>query len=160
MKTAIVLSDTHGNRRIVEKLFPLFEENDYIIHLGDGNRDMSEIYRAFPDKTFVCNGNCDFETPYSQSEWEIEIEEVKILACHGHKYRVKSSTGLLKREALSRGCAVALYGHTHRAEVDESDGLTVMNPGNGQRYSSDPSYGYLVINGKQVTATTVPVNLE
>lgn len=160
MKTAIILSDTHGNRRIIEKLFPLFEENDYIIHLGDGNRDMSEVYRAFPDKTFVCNGNCDFETPYSQSEWEIEIEEVKILACHGHKYRVKSSTDLLKRDALSRGCAVALYGHTHRAEVDESDGMTVMNPGNGQRYSSDLSYGYLVINGKHVTATTVPVNLE
>lgn len=160
MKTAIVLSDTHGNRRMIEKLYPLFEENDYIIHLGDGNRDMSEVYRAFPDKTFVCNGNCDFETPYSKSEWIIEAEEVKIFACHGHKYRVKSSSDLLKEAAIKAGCSVALYGHTHRAEVEEADGLIVMNPGNGQRYSSNPSYGYLAINGKKVTATTVPVFLD
>lgn len=157
MKTVIVLSDTHGNHRIIEKLYPLFEENDYIIHLGDGNRDMSEVYRAFPHKTFVCNGNCDFETPYSRNEWEVQIEDVKLLACHGHKYRVKSTSDFLKEEARARGCSVALYGHTHRAEVEEEHGLTVMNPGNGQRYSATPSYGYLVINGDKVTATIVPL---
>ena len=142
MKTIIILSDTHGNRRAIEKLYPLFEENDYIIHLGDGNKDMSEVYRAFPNKTFVCNGNCDFSTAYSKDEWVLEIENCKILCCHGHKYRVKTGTDALKQEALSRGCNVALYGHTHRAEVEQNENLTVMNPGNYTTYSADPSYGY------------------
>ena len=31
MKSIIVLSDTHGNRAEIEKLYPLFSECDYII---------------------------------------------------------------------------------------------------------------------------------
>lgn len=157
MKTAIVLSDTHGNRRILEKLYPLFEENDYILHLGDGNRDMSEVYRAFPDKTFVCQGNCDFSTPYSKNEWELQIENCKILLCHGHRYHVKSGLEEYKKEAKNRGCNVALYGHTHRAEIEEDKNLLVLNPGNFTFYETQPSYGYLVFNGDKVTATIVPV---
>lgn len=157
MKTVVVLSDTHGNRRVIEKLYPLFQENDYIIHLGDGNRDMAEIYRAFPDKTFVCQGNCDGVTTYSRDEWEIEIEGCKLFFSHGHRYRVKSTLDELKKEALNRNCNVALYGHTHRAEIEKDGDLTVMNPGNSQTYSTNPSYGYLVISGDKVTATIVPI---
>lgn len=39
---------------------PLFSENDYVIHLGDGAGDMREVVNAFPEKVFVCQGNCDF----------------------------------------------------------------------------------------------------
>ena len=35
MKTIVVLSDSHY-RGVVRKLEPLFQENDYIVHLGDG----------------------------------------------------------------------------------------------------------------------------
>ncbi|MBQ9081658.1 MAG: metallophosphoesterase [Clostridia bacterium] len=157
MKTVVVISDTHGNRQMIEKLYPILAENDYIIHLGDGNRDMSEIYSAFPKKTFVCQGNCDFSTSFSQNEWEIEIENCKLFCAHGHRYGVKASLDELKKEALSRSCNVALYGHTHVASVEKDGDLTVMNPGNIKPYSSNPSYGYLVINGNRVTATVVPV---
>ena len=157
MKTIVVLSDTHGNKKVIEKLFPLLEENDYIVHLGDGNRDMSEVYRAFPDKTFVCQGNCDFSTPYSKDEWELQVEDVKILCAHGHKYRVKSTTQELAEAALQRGCSLALYGHTHQALQETFSGVTVLNPGNNTPYSTNPSYGYVVINGSKITATIVPV---
>ena len=60
MKTIVVISDTHGHRAGIEKLKPLFAENDYIIHLGDGASDMRDIVNAYPEKTFVCQGNCDF----------------------------------------------------------------------------------------------------
>ncbi|MBO7736941.1 MAG: metallophosphoesterase [Clostridia bacterium] len=157
MKTAVVLSDTHGNTAFLEKLFPLFRENDYIIHLGDGNRDMSEIFKAFPEKTFVCQGNCDFSTEFSQSEWELEIENCKIFCTHGHRYGVKSGLNGLKQEAMQRGCQVALYGHTHCAELEKDGDVLVCNPGNGKRYSVNPSYGYLVVNQGKATFTVVPV---
>lgn len=157
MKTIVVVSDTHGNYDFILKMYPLFQENDYIIHLGDGNRDMSDIYRAFPNKTFVCQGNCDAGTLFSRSEWELEIEGCKILCCHGHRYGVKSGTGELAKEAKERGFNVALYGHTHRARIEEIDGVTVMNPGNAKRYGTSPTYGYIVINGEKVTATLVPI---
>lgn len=158
MKTVIVLSDTHGNKNVILKLFPLFEENDYIIHLGDGGTDMQEVYKAFPDKTFVCRGNCDFSAPsFSQNEYELTIENVKILCCHGHKYHVKSGYDEYEREAKTRGCGVALFGHTHEAYLKQEKGFTLMNPGCATPFSTELSYGYLVINGDKVTATTVPI---
>ena len=39
MKTVTVLSDTHGNRRAMEKLDTVLAESDYIIHLGDTSGD-------------------------------------------------------------------------------------------------------------------------
>lgn len=158
MKKIIVLSDTHGNRRFVEKLFPLFAENDYVIHLGDGAADMAEVYRAFPEKTFVCQGNCDFVRPvYSAPEWEIEVENCRVFCSHGHKYGVKSGLNEYKTEAKKRNCAIALYGHTHESRITQEDGVTILNPGNGTAYSTDLSYAYIVINGDKVTATIVPV---
>ena len=41
MKTMIVLSDSHGNAKGIEKLNSLFAENNYIVHLGDGEGDMT-----------------------------------------------------------------------------------------------------------------------
>ena len=157
MKTVIVLSDTHGNRKIIQKMYPLFAENDYIIHLGDGNRDMEDIYHDFPEKTFVCQGNCDFSTSFSQVSWEIKIENSKLFCAHGHRYSVKTSSVELKKEAFARQCNVALYGHTHIANIEKDGDLTVINPGNAQPYESTPSYCYLVINGDKVTATIVPI---
>ncbi len=159
MKTVIVLSDTHGHRAAIEKLFPLFAENDCIIHLGDGNRDMAQVYTAFPDKTFVCRGNCDFSAPYARDEWEIQVEGVKIFACHGHAYGVKSDLAKLRSEAARRGARIALYGHTHIASAEEQDGVLLLNPGCAGLYTSAPSYAYLVINGDKITSTVVPLSI-
>ena len=60
MKKIIVISDTHGTRKGIEKLRPLIAENDYVIHLGDGAMDMREIMDAYPDKVYIVGGNCDF----------------------------------------------------------------------------------------------------
>ena len=97
MKTIVVISDTHGHRAGIEKLKPLFAENDYIIHLGDGASDMRDIVNAYPEKTFVCQGNCDFFS--ALPEGELEVEGVKIFFCHGHKYRVKADLSALAEEA-------------------------------------------------------------
>ena len=42
MKTFVVLSDTHGRRKNMEKISALFWENDYVVHLGDGAGDMRD----------------------------------------------------------------------------------------------------------------------
>lgn len=106
MKTIVVISDTHGHRAGIEKLKPLFAENDYIIHLGDGASDMRDIVNAYPEKTFVCQGNCDFFS--ALPEGELEVEGVKIFFCHGHKYRVRPICPLWRRKpraaAVKRPC--------------------------------------------------------
>ena len=160
MKTILVVSDSHGNLKGVEALRPLIAENDFIVHLGDGAGDMRDIMREYPEKVYLCGGNCDFFSPYTD-EGIIEAESVKILYCHGHKYRVKSTLLRLAVEAKQRGCDVALYGHTHMPLITELEGVTLVNPGS-LRYNvgAGGSYAYLVINGSKCTPVLVGESLH
>jgi hypothetical protein len=154
MKTFLIFSDTHGRRAGIERLAPLFEENDYIIHLGDGAADMREVAERYPDKTYVCQGNNDFYP--ALSDWVIEEEGVRIFLCHGHKYRVKSGLERLAEEAERRDCTVALYGHTHTASVSELSGVTLINPGSLRFPAGEGgSYCYLVVDKGKVYPTIV-----
>ena len=153
MKKIVVLSDTHGNRRDIEGLFPIMEESDMIIHLGDTSQDGNYIRSRFPQKTYLLNGNCDL-TKLGEDELVLEIENVKVFACHGHMYSVKQTSARLAARAKSLGCTLALYGHSHRAQEEQIDGVLTVNPGTMSRYSKK-SYCYLVICGDKAVATTV-----
>ncbi len=153
MKTFVVLSDSHSrNKRALEKLLPIFAENDYIVHLGDGSADMREVAELYPEKTYVCRGNCD--PFYGADEFVIETADGSVLCCHGHQWGVKSGLSRLAAHAKERGCAVALYGHTHTAAIEEKDGVLCINPGAfGSALS--PVYCYLVLHKGKATPTLV-----
>lgn len=153
MKTITVISDSHGNRRALDELDGIFSECDTIIHLGDTSADGNFLRAKYPTKTHVINGNCDIP-PLGNDEEVIQVENVKIFACHGHGYSVKSTLFKLAARAKELGCAIALYGHTHAARCDEIDGVTLLNPGNYTRYGNK-SYLYLVVNGEKFTHKTV-----
>lgn len=155
MKTIAIVSDTHGNRRALEELDAVFAESDYIIHLGDTSDDGAKVRAKYPDKTYLINGNCDF-IKFGENELTLEIEGVKIFATHGHLYSAKYTLEKLAARAKELGCKIALYGHTHRADEREEDGVTLINPGTLSRYS-EKSYGYLVISGGKAVFKAVPV---
>lgn len=153
MKTVVVLSDTHGNAGGIEGLDNILSESDYIIHLGDTSADGARIARKYPGKTYLINGNCD-AMRCGENELVIEIEDIRIFATHGHLYSVKSNLSKLAKRAKELKCKLALYGHTHRAGEEETDGVTLINPGTLSRYSRQ-SYCYLVINKDKAVAKTV-----
>lgn len=158
MKTLLAISDTHGNKRGVDKLKPLFDENDYAVYLGDGFSDFKEVFSEAPDKCYFCKGNCDFFSPLPE-EGIIEIERARIFYCHGHRYGVKSTLAALAKRAKELDCSVALYGHTHTPLITELNGITLVNPGS-LRFSvgEGGSYAYLVVHGEKVTAVLVGEN--
>lgn len=153
MKTLTVISDSHGNRTALDKLEGVFAESDYIIHLGDTSSDGSYIKRLFPEKTYLLNGNCDL-VKLGERELTLEIENVKLFACHGDLYGVKSGYDRLAYKAEQEGCSVALFGHTHRAIEQQVGGVTLFNPGTLSRYSRN-TYLYLVINGNKAVGKIV-----
>ena len=79
----------------------------------------------------------------------------RIFACHGHRYGVKEGTARLVSEAKKNLCDVALYGHTHEADVHEQEGVLVANPGCMTPYSPGQPYCYLVIHQIMAVATIV-----
>ena len=124
----LVLSDSHGNvdnmARAVER-----EKPDGIIHLGDCWRDAEELHELFPRLPLEqVPGNCDFFTSAPPS-LTISLDGVRIFLTHGHLFGVKSGLTRLTLEARRVGAQLALFGHTHRALLEEQDGLWLMNPG-------------------------------
>ena len=103
MKTIVILSDTHGFRRGIDEIEHLFAENDMVIHLGDTSADGNYIRTKFPAKTIVINGNCDLPA-LGDDEKVIEVENIKIFACHGHKFSVKKTAlkGRGRKTVLSK----------------------------------------------------------
>lgn len=155
MTTITVLSDTHGNRAAIDAISGVLEESDIVIHLGDTSQDGNYI-KKYNKNTYILNGNCDF-LPCGEKEITLAVEGVKIFACHGHLYSVKSSSSRLAKRAKELNCGVALYGHTHKACEEETDGVLTLNPGTMSRYSRK-SYLYLVVNGEKAVAKIVYTN--
>ena len=87
MKTMLVMSDTHGNKGAVARLKEIAGETDYIVHLGDHSRDIEPIRAQYPERVFSVDGNCDLAF---RTERTLEIEGVKVLLTHGHRFGVKS----------------------------------------------------------------------
>ena len=73
-------------------------------------------------------GNNDFFSRLER-ELEIAIGPHRALLTHGHYYGVSMGCEGLAEEARSRGCDIAMYGHTHRPFLSEMGGVTVLNPG-------------------------------
>lgn len=153
MKTIVVISDTHGNRRVIDNLHGVLEESDYIIHLGDTSADGAYIKSKYPDKTYLVNGNCD-PVKLGENELVLQIENVKIFATHGHLYSAKHTLSKLAAKAKELNCEVVLYGHTHKADEREIDGVMLINPGTASKYSQK-SYSYLVVNDRKTVCKIV-----
>lgn len=149
MKKIVVLSDTHKNLKAIAKIAEIMDESDMVIHLGDHYSDMDLYEPLLKGKLYRVHGNCDYGI---QKEIILEVEGRKIFATHGDLYGVKSGTERLVKRAKELGCDVALYGHSHRAKIEEIDGITVINPGSTAYTSPTKSFCYMVINGDKLTA--------
>lgn len=150
MKTIVVMSDTHNILRPTEEFFEVLQESDYIFHLGDGSSDVEMLIQAFGDKVIAVKGNCDHSSLPLQRI--VQVEGVKFLLTHGHCYKVKSDTVDLHTECIIEGVKVGLYGHTHRAQIDVEDGVTLINPGS---LGYGRTYCYVTVQGDRLFSKIV-----
>lgn len=143
----VVVADTHKNYKDYKAVIEKNDDADLYIHLGDGEHEFLDVAREFPDKKFIfVQGNCDFGT-YKLMEI-VEAGGYKLLCVHGHEYNVQGGLDALINEAKTRGCQVALYGHTHMYRTECIDGVYIMNPGaiDSPRGKNKPSYGIIHID--------------
>ncbi|MDE6399025.1 MAG: metallophosphoesterase family protein, partial [Clostridiales bacterium] len=67
--------------------------------------------------------------PHIVSETVLTVGNTDFFITHGNAYGVKSSTLSFAAHAREIGCAWALYGHTHRAQIVDAGGVMLLNPG-------------------------------
>ena len=153
MKKILVISDSHGNAKNVKRILDLCPDADMIVHLGDGASDLSSLFPDNYEKPFaLIEGNGEYygfvgaDRRYRPKRTEtVEFEGKKIFMTHGHKYNVRYSTALLAKKGKEMGADICLYGHTHRKDLDEVMGITVINPG-----TASESYAVLEIENGEI----------
>lgn len=138
----LVMSDTHGRERNVEKVLKREGMPDYVLHLGDSEDSGAYLRGILTCPLEIVAGNCDFFCDLPK-EIVTEIGGVRVLMAHGHCHFVALGLRDLAEEARANGCSVAMFGHTHRPLIEEVAGITVINPGSlsfPRQEGRQPSY--------------------
>lgn len=84
-KTIIVMSDSHGDRDIVQAIKDKYlGQVDAIFHNGD-----SELKSSDPiwDGIYVVGGNCDYDAGYPD-DLVTQLDNLTIAQTHGHLYHI------------------------------------------------------------------------
>lgn len=128
----LVMSDSHASLRFMRQCMDAVRPNA-VLHLGDYFEDGRVLAEEYPKVSlYQVPGNCDQYREGGDCAPILcpVLGGVKLYMTHGHLHRVKMGNSSLLSSARQAGAAVALYGHTHEAELYmETDGLLVVNPG-------------------------------
>lgn len=142
----LVLSDSHGRAGLVEEIVEKYADIAHVFFLGDVLRDVETAALLYPQKHFYrVAGNCDRFAADCACEALVTLGGVTVFYCHGHTLGVKYGLQGLMRQAGAQGAQLALYGHTHRANIDFQPGLCLVNPGSVSQARGGRN-GYAVID--------------
>ncbi len=150
-KRLIVVSDSHGDTEGLRAAFEQAAKHgkiDCAVFLGDGAADFETVKPILYAQGTVCHavkGNNDWSSR-EQTELLFMVNGVRIYVCHGHTRQVKYGMNNLWYAAREREAQVALYGHTHREQIDQEHGVTLVNPGAVcERYRLRSAYAEILI---------------
>lgn len=124
----LVISDTHGRTKNLDKLLLLAGPVDYLLHLGDVGNDVGYIESVAGCPCCFVAGNNDYFSGLPK-ERVVKIAGKTIFMAHGHNHYVNAHKGLIKKAAMEKGASIALFGHTHVPYLEEEDGIALANPG-------------------------------
>ena len=129
-----VVSDTHGDLKNAIELYDRALEGgeiDFIIHCGDFYSDGVRLAEVCGQTVYAVHGNCD--GGWGEEFAIAETSAGKILVIHGHNEDVDFSLENAGYLARREGCSMVCYGHTHKADIREQDGILFVNPGSTRR---------------------------
>lgn len=144
----LIISDTHGSHRNLDKVLERVGEIDMLLHLGDVEGGEYYIEQMAGCPVHIVSGNNDFWSDLPD-EQELRIGKYRVLMTHGHGYYVSMDTRRLKKKARERNVQIVMYGHTHRPDIDLSGDVIAINPG---------SLSYPRQPGRQATYVIMDVN--
>ena len=127
-----ILSDTHNNREAVERVVALCPDAKLWLHAGDCVPDAEYLEMLTDTGVAKVAGNSDFFSADAPNAVIVEAAGHKIFLTHGHSFGVRFGVDELINVAKENGCDMAVYGHTHVAQILPGE-VTVINPGSASR---------------------------
>lgn len=139
------MSDSHGDTQAIDKALQLAGKIDHWLHAGDCIPDAEYLQVAADVPVTMAAGNCDWPGGNAPGEVLLELGGHRIFLTHGHLYGVRYTTEALQEAAAERGAELAVYGHTHIADITPGNVL-VLNPGSVSRPRDESRGSFLVVN--------------
>lgn len=125
-KTILVMSDSHGDRQIVEDIKKHYHgQVDAIFHNGDSELDPHD---SLWQGIYVVNGNCDYLGGYPE-KLVTDLGDVRIAQTHGHLFGINFGWQRLDYWAEEVQADICLYGHLHVPDATVRGTTLFLNPG-------------------------------
>lgn len=124
----LVISDSHGRREQLEKVFHKAGKVDMVIHLGDVGADAEYIRKHAGCETHIIKGNNDFNADVPKEEI-LQIGKYKVWLTHGHRYHVNWELQTIADEAAGIGMDIVMFGHLHIPIIEYRSNVILINPG-------------------------------
>lgn len=121
----LVMSDTHGDSNVIEKVRSFYPNADAVIHCGDSELPFSHKALAGMKKV---RGNCDIDKNFPD-EVVFDLANVTAFVTHGHLFNVKTSILSLSYRAKEVDAQIACFGHSHILGAEMIDDVLFLNPG-------------------------------
>ena len=139
----LLVSDSHGNNTALDRLALLYPNMDLYLHAGDSEATSASIY---PFHSVL--GNCDY-----YGDFPMFME----LPFPGGKLYMEHRPNINIAKLKDKGVTLYLYGHTHRRDDREIDGIRIINPG-AISFARDDNYlSYALI---EVTKEKIDVTFK
>ncbi|MBR6626718.1 MAG: metallophosphoesterase [Lachnospiraceae bacterium] len=123
----LIVSDTHRSNKNYYQVLEMHRP-DMVIHCGDSEGSEYALTAAAECPVHIVGGNNDYFAELPR-ELEFSIDKYKVWVTHGHSYYVSMGNEGIKREAISRGKDIVIYGHTHKPVIDRDKRVIALNPG-------------------------------
>lgn len=150
MMKALIISDNHGDQRILERVTQQWQEQvDLMIHCGDS--EMAPTLPVMQRFKVAVLGNNDWGLDYPLEQTVVTAGQ-RIYATHGHRYQVNTTLTPLMLKGEEQGADLVCYGHTHQLAVTVESGMLIINPGS----ISLPRGQYARLGGTFAVVATTP----
>ena len=144
MKIGIV-SDSHGDTNALDAMLqhPASADVEAWLFAGDIAMDAEYLEMVTDLPVIKVAGNNDWPMSRLEDTVLADLGDHRILLTHGHLYGVNFSTQNLVLAAREQAADIAVYGHTHVADLSIGE-VTVLNPGSVAR-PRDASRGSFMV---------------
>lgn len=116
----LVVSDTHGNHKLLENVLARENEVQYVFHLGDEHTDLDLHPEYLSGKTVVTVAGLYHSDYYSKGRLQkLILQQLPIYLTH-----VKNNFTINFNEK-----ALYCYGHTHQPILEKAGKCIFLNPG-------------------------------
>lgn len=151
----LVVSDSHGDFNNLKKAIAAQPKAEYIIHCGDGWREVEQLKPVYSDRLIAVRGNCDWSSNLPDIE-TVTLGGKKLFITHGHIFNAKYNIYNLVCAAREQKADILLFGHTHLALNEYDEGIYILNPGSCRGYGA--TYGFIDITDKgDIVTNTVKI---